>query len=997
MSIIVGLRHRTTYKFDRLVNLSPHVVRLRPAPHCRTPIISYSLNIKPECHFINWLQDPFSNYLARLVFQDKCAELTVDVDLVADMTAYNPFDFFVEEYAEKYPFEYADSLKQQLAPFLERQSCGERFDKYLKEFSIDKKPINDFLVAINSKVQKDINYNIRMEPGVQAPSETLKIGSGSCRDSAWLMVQLFRHMGLAARFVSGYLVQLTTDQKSLDGPSGPVSDFTDLHAWCEVYLPGAGWLGLDPTSGLLAAEGHIPLTCSPEPSAAAPIEGMTDPCEVEFSYSNEVVRLVEDPRVTKPFAEGDWQDIDALGQHIDEILIANDTRLTMGGEPTFVSIDDMESEQWNTAADGKDKRKLAYDLAKRLKGRFAANGFLHYGQGKWYPGEPLPRWQYALYWLKDGTQIWKGPEDTFEHNAKPEDARALMVAFCRRLAISDTAVQPCYEDPFHTLWKEGQLPTDAEHEDNHESLARRTLAQVLKQGLSHAKGYCLPIALNTVSQHWQTCLWKFRQGALYLVEGNSPLGLRLPLHSLSEQQLNDAFELHERDPFEPLPQELKLISEAESRPLTDMEIHTALCTEVRDGCLYAFMPPVSTLEEYVTLLDALSAAAQEIERPVRIEGYAPPNDPRLLKLAVTPDPGVIEVNIQPASSWNELKHITETLYAEARLSRLGTEKFMIDGRHSGTGGGNHVTLGGPTAGDSPLLRRPDLLRSLITFWQHHPSLSYLFSGMFIGPTSQAPRVDEARVERLYELDIAFAQMPEGEVSQPWLVDRLLRHLLTDLTGNTHRSEFCIDKLYSPDSSSGRLGILEFRSFEMPPHARMSLVQMLLLRAFVALFWSKPYKRKLTNWGTALHDRFMLPHFIWQDFKDVLGYLTEHNLPFKSHWFDSFLEFRCPRIGRMELEGMKLELHHALEPWFVLGEEASGSGTARYVDSSMERLQIKLSNAAPERYILACNGKPIPLVATEEEGCFVAGVRYRAWQISKSSAPTVVTSLISWRV
>ncbi len=988
MSIIVGLRHRTSYKFDRLVNLSPHTVRLRPAPHSRTPIVSYSLKIHPENHFINWLQDPFSNYIARLVFPEKCAELSVDVDLVADLTAYNPFDFFVEEYAEKYPFNYADSLKTQLAPFLETVECGKRFDDYFGEFDLSPEPINDFLVSVNQKVWQDIKYNIRMEPGVQTPEETLKIGRGSCRDSAWLIVQLFRHMGLAARFVSGYLVQLAPDQKSLDGPSGPEIDFTDLHAWCEVYVPGAGWLGLDPTSGLFAAEGHIPLSCTPEPSDAAPINGLVDPCEVEFSYSNEVIRLKEDPRVTKPFAEHDWEDIDALGQHIDEILVRNDVRLTMGGEPTFVSIDDMESEQWNTAADGAEKRRLAFELAQRLKRRFANNGFLHFGQGKWYPGEPLPRWQYAIYWRKDGEPLWRGSPDILDHNAKPEDARALIVEFCRIMGLSDKAIQPCYEDPFFTLWQNGHLPIDAELDDDHESLAKRTLAQVLKQGLNKATGYCLPIALNQITQTWQTCLWSFRQGALYLVEGNSPIGLRLPLGSLSEHQLNDAFELHERDPFAPLSQELQPIKKAEAKPLTGMQIHTAICTEVREGYLNVFMPPVSTLEEYVTVLDAVAAASQKIDRPVRIEGYPPPSDPRLQKLVVTPDPGVIEVNIQPARDWQELKNITESLYADARESRLGTEKFMVDGRHTGTGGGNHVTLGGATAADSPLLRRPSLLRSLITFWQHHPSLSYLFGGMFIGPTSQAPRVDEARVERLYELEIAFAQMPKGDSTQPWLVDRLLRHLLTDLTGNTHRSEFCIDKLYSPDSSSGRLGILEFRAFEMPPHARMSLVQMLLLRAVVALFWDKPYDKKLVNWGTALHDRFMLPHFLWQDFSEVLEYLNDHGLPFKKHWFDAFLEFRCPRIGKFELEGMQLELHHALEPWFVLGEEATAGGTARYVDSSMERLQVKIRNTAPERYALLCNGKRIPLVPTEEQGCYVAGVRYRAWQPWSALHPTI---------
>ncbi|MET0379897.1 MAG: transglutaminase family protein [Spongiibacteraceae bacterium] len=989
MSILVGLRHTTTYKYDRRVALSPHTVRLRPAPHCRTPIVSYSLKVQPGEHFINWMQDPFANYVARFVFPEKASELIVDVDLVADLTAYNPFDFFVESYAEKFPFEYPDVLLKQLQPFLETTKNGPLFDKYLA--AIPRKPmvIIDFLVDINQRVFNEVSYLIRLEPGVQTPEETLKIGSGSCRDSAWLQVQLLRHMGMAARFVSGYLVQLTSDQKSLDGPSGPVADFTDLHAWTEVYVPGAGWIGLDPTSGLFAAEGHIPLSCTAEPSDAAPILGAVDKCEVEFAYSNEVTRIKEDPRVTKPFSDQDWDDIDALGHHIDDLLERNDVRLTMGGEPTFVSVDDMESAQWNTDADGPHKRKLSFDLTLRLQKHFAKGGLLHFGQGKWYPGEPLPRWQYSLYWRKDGEPLWTGPEPTAIANATAEHARGFMIAFCEVMGLPTTGIHPCLEDPFYHLWQQNQLPIDGKPDTKHKDLAQRTLAAVLEKGLDKAAGYCLPIAFNTLISRWQTCRWEFRQGSVYLLPGNSPLGLRLPLASLSRSARADYLEPYPADPFAPLPQEMVPARVGDDVPLADMAIHTAMCAEVRDGYLYVFMPPTKTLEEFSGLVAQIGEAARRVGVSPRIEGYSAPNDSRLSKIVVAPDPGVIEVNIQPATSWDHLKHITETLYAEARETRLGTEKFMLDGRHSGTGGGNHVTLGGATPADSPLLRRPHLLQSLITFWQHHPSLSYLFGGMFIGPTSQAPRVDEGRIEKLYELGIAFTQLPTGDTSKPWLVDRALRHLLTDLTGNTHRSEFCIDKLYSPDSATGRLGILEFRAFEMPPHARMSLVQMLLLRACVAAFWDKPYQRPLVNWGNGLQDRFMLPHHLWADFQQVLGYLNDQGLPFKLHWFDAFFEFRCPRIGRMEITGMQLELRHALEPWHVLGEEATSTGTARYVDSSVERLQVKFRYGTPgDRYVLLCNGKAVPMVPTEEEGEFVAGVRYRAWQPPSALHPMI---------
>jgi uncharacterized protein (DUF2126 family)/transglutaminase-like putative cysteine protease len=1017
MTIRVAIRHKTKYSFDRPVTLFPHTFRLRPAVHSKTPIKAYSLNIQPKQHFINWQQDPFGNLLARVVFPEKCQSLSLDVEVIAELTVINPFDFFVEEYAERYPFQYDVLTLKELQPYLEIAGQGLLLQQWLTSVDISQRNITDFIVDLNRRVFETVNYNIRMEAGVQDCDFTLETRSGSCRDSAWLLVQVLRHFGLAARFVSGYLVQLTADIKSLDGPSGPAQDFTDLHAWAEVYIPGAGWIGLDPTSGMLTGEGHIPLACTPDPAGAAPVTGSTESCQVEFEFSNTVVRLHEDPRVTKPYTDNEWQQIDALGQLVDDQLTEQDVRLTMGGEPTFVSIDDMEGAEWNTLADGADKRTLAQQLTIRLRDAFSQGAMLHYGQGKWYPGEPLPRWQYGIFWRKDNTPVWRNPallaDITRDNGHQTAQAHQFMQQLCRRLGIHVKYVVTAFEDSFYHLWQEESLPVNIDPLSYNlkDAIERKTLAKLLESGLNQPVGYALPLKWHEDKPGWKSGPWAFRREAMLLIPGNSPMGMRLPLASLPWVAPD------KRDPHDPqslfqdLPEladyhgevakrysylEEKLLDHPEiieqetgDDDLIEVEVpHTALCVEAREGRLHIFMPPLTALEHYLELIAAVEATAEELNLPVILEGYEPPRDYRIERLMVTPDPGVIEVNIHPSKTWQELVEKTDILYEEARQTRLGTEKFMQDGRHTGTGGGNHITVGAETPTDSPFLRRPDLLRSLLTYWQHHPGLSYLFSGMFIGPTSQAPRVDEGRDEALYELEIAFQQIPEGEVPEPWLVDRLLRHLLTDITGNTHRSEFCIDKLYSPDSSTGRLGILELRAFEMPPHARMSLVQSLLLRTLIAWFWREPYKHGLVRWGTELHDRFLLPHYVREDMRQVIKDLNQAGYDFKMAWLEPFFEFRFPRYGNIMVDGIDLELRFAIEPWHVLGEEISNTGTARYVDSSVERLQVAVTGFNATRYKVTCNKRLLPLRSSGRKGEYVAGLRYRAWQPPSALHPTI---------
>ncbi len=981
MGTQVALQHRTEYRYQRAVALGPQTVQLRPSPHCRTPVLGYELQVEPAEHSLRWGFDALGNHVAQVSLAGRTEVFGVAVDLLVDMTPQNPFDFVVEPGSESFPLRYSAELAADLAPYMAAGFAGPGLRGFLGGVSREKQSVVSFLVGLNQRLQAEIAYNLRMEHGVQSPEETLGLRCGSCRDSAWLMVEICRQVGLAARFVSGYLVQLAEDEIPGVEPTGPSVDSADLHAWAEVYLPGAGWIGFDPTSGLLAAEGHIPLACAPTPSQAAPISGTVEPAGVTFSHSMTVGRVNEPARLAKPYSEAEWARVRAVAHAVDRDLRAQDVRLTMGGEPTFVGIDEPDSLQWNFEALGPAKRTRGLELIWALRERTAPGGLLHLGQGKWYPNEMLPRWAFMCLSRVDGVPVWEDGSlfalPTTAYGFGDAEAKRFAEALTRRLGVSVENLLPAF---------------------NFEA----------GDGLDEPVGYVLPLRRRQPGGvlAWSSQLWFERPERLVLAPGDSPIGYRVPVTVMPWVAPDEL--VYERDAAgevalparparhsamfdsEPEPETLPFAPEKpESAPLL---IRPSLCVEVREGRLHVFLPFAPVLADYLDLVAAIEDTSAYVRLPLWVEGYPPNFDPRMRSFGLTPDPGVLEVNLPPTSEWDDLEALSALLAEEAHRFRLIEGKFGYDGSHTATGGGSHIVLGGATVADSPMLRRPDLLRSMLTFWQNHPSLSYLFAGMYVGPTSQYPRIDEARTDALYEAELSFSHLP-AKGSSPAVIgtelDGIFRNLLVDVTGNTHRAEFCIDKMYPPEGSGTRAGLLELRAFEMAPHFRMGLLQMLLVRALVAVFWRTPFAGSLIRWGAALHDRFMLPYFVEQDFAEVLGRLREAGFAFEDSWFRLQAEFRFPTIGSLQVDGVTVELRQALEPWNVLAEETTAGGTGRSVDSSLERVQVKVNGLAVEgRYALACNGRRVPLTPTGRPGEAIAGVRYRARRLHATLHPTI---------
>lgn len=976
------IQHRSRYVYPRPAALGPHLVRLRPASHGRARVETYGLTVEPPAD-VRWQQDPNGNHVARVVFppRQRVEALELLVEVALDLRPVNPFDFLLEEAAEAVPVTYPPALRDELGPFLAQKTPaleeGPRFVAFDAELPRSG-PTLELLTGLNRAVNRRLQYVVRSEAGVWTPEKSLEEGRASCRDSAMVLVALLRSRGLAARFVSGYLIQLKDEGMLPDQPRGVSRDVVDLHAWAEAYLPGAGWIGLDATSGLLCGEGHIPLACAANPPMAAPLEGTSDTFAADVSFELTVQRLGHEARPTSPFSDSVHRALLAGVDEADGLLERAGLALTTGGEPTFNSREHPEAPEWNGAALGATKWSQSLRLGGELRARLMPGAALIVGQGKHYPGETLPRWSLHLVGRCDGVPLWTGDIGPLPRRASAADAKRFGEALAARLGVPQ-GLLPAFEDPWHFIEAEASLPLDADplQVDLNDTEERRRLARVLGQGLGEPAGYVLPLA--RISGAWLTDSWRFRRRHLFLLTGDAELGLRLPLASLPPGYVPEPDE----EAVEPADPRRAKKSVAPVRSL-----RVALCTEVRDGALYVFLPPLASAADFIALLREVDAVRAETGLHVQLEGYLPPKSKLLQRFGVTPDPGVVEVNLPPSASGRAHAALLETTFEAALHAGLHTERYLLNGRIAGSGGGHHLTLGGPTPLESPLLVRPALLASLVTFCQHHPSLSYLFTGLFVGPTSQAPRVDEARHDALYELEIALghAFLTAEAPLPPWQVDGLFRNLLVDVSGNTHRAEVCIDKLFDWRTPHGRQGLVELRAFEMPPHPKLAVAQAVLVRALTAALAQAPYQRPLVRWGTELHDRFLLPYFLWRDFEEVLAFLVARGVSLPPEAYRPFLELRCPVAGRLDVGGTLLEVRDALEPWHVLGEEPTATGTTRYVDSSVERVEVRVEGLVPERHQVLVNGIELALRPTGTVGEGVAGVRFRAWAPPHSLHP-----------
>jgi uncharacterized protein (DUF2126 family) len=644
-----------------------------------------------------------------------------------------------------------------------------------------------------------------------------------------------------------------------------------------------------------------------------------------------------------PYSAAVWKKILACGDAVEALLAKTNVSLTMGGEPTIVPTSPVGAE-WHTAALGPTKLAYARKLARELIRHAFPGAVVLETSAKHYPGEPLPRWALLIQRLADGKPIWRDPTrlraDTETGQHTAAVAKKFIIALARALAVESRRALP--------------------------------LAEIAAPAVT--VGYVLPLdhaGTDTPTPKWITDDWSASTGPepLPLFAGESPAGLRLPLGKLGEKNLR-----------------------------------RALTAEVRDGTLTIFVPPL-LLPSYVALLAAIEQALVTLQlRDVILAGYAPPPDPALPTVGLASDPGVLEINISPCATWIDFDRQLEQLYVAAQACGLCARKLHYNGREVGTGGGAHLVFGGPEGLLSPFFAFPTLLPSTIRYWQRHPALSYAFTGSYLGPSSQAPRIDESTYEALYELEIACAGAENvGSPPNLPLFDLLFRDLLMDRSGNTHRAEISVDKLWNPFAPNGRLGLIEFRAFETHPVRAVQSVTALFVRAILARLCAAPFREPFIRWGGELHDRFFLPAFVWEDLTAICDDLKQHDVAFDPEWLRAPWDWRFPAIGDFSLADkkngdFKIEFRQALEAWPLLGESPNAGTVARTVDSSLDRIEARVADATIlERGLLLVNGLPCEFRRTSDAGA-ACGIRYRAFYLTPSLQPHVPVHaplLIEW--
>ncbi|MDQ8193999.1 transglutaminase family protein [Coraliomargarita sp. SDUM461004] len=600
--------------------------------------------------------------------------------------------------------------------------------------------------------------------------------------------------------------------------------------------------------------------------------------------------------------------IQSHAHQVEDSLQSQGIALTMGGEPTFIPAHP-DAPEWNNSAMGEQKLGYARRMTAELIRENYPGALTMQVFGKWYPGEPLPRWNCMLLHRKSGEPLWAETErillDDVEGQNDPLAAEGLMQTTADQLGLSDF-VLPAYET-------EKSTPT----------------------------GWVLP--LDYVEGAWSSAEWPFSDSnPLQLFMGDSPVGLRLPLGDLAEGTMR-----------------------------------TALTIEVRHGALEIFVPPLDW-EGFQALIAFFNVTIGASEfSDIVFCGYAPKAaGDELLKFGLAADPGVLEVNLPPAATWAEYDRFLGQSARAASAVGLQLTKQQLNGAIYGTGGGAHLAFGGPSLEHNPFLLQPNRIVSILRYWQRHPALSYLFTGQYVGPGSQAPRVDEGPMHSLYELEVAcegvqgLAGAPEGE-----LLDQFYRNLLTDSSGNTHRTEICFDKFCNPSAPNGKWGIIELRAFETFPQIETMSVIGLFVRTIIARLCQAPFTEPLHRFGPLLHDRYFLPAFLWEDVQAICDDLAAHGLAFEAEWLEPVLAFRCPSVGQLKVPGGHVDVRQAFESFPLMAEESQGANTVRVVDNSSDRLQVTLSEPGlAEEAVLLVNGVEVPFELVD--GKMICGVRYK---------------------